>query len=109
VTHLVTAGAPIGLAAVPGSVSVLSLQNRGDVVPELDGADNPRRVNWITAGTARGDNSVPARHSVRSYLAGARDVDASADPALAHWRRTAAGFLSADRVSTQVFQIRRAD
>lgn len=108
VTQLVTAGAPIGLAAVPSSVSVLSLQNQGDVVPELDGVDNPRRANWITARTAHGGDTVPARHSMRAYLAGARDVDASAHPALAHWRRAAADFLSADRVSTQVFQIRRA-
>ena len=108
VTHLVTAGAPIGLAAVPRSVSVLSLQNRGDLVPELDGADNPRRANWITVGTAHGDSSVLARHSIHSYLAGAADLDASADPALAHWRRTAVGYLSAERVSTQVFQIRRS-
>ncbi|HEX8096238.1 hypothetical protein [Jatrophihabitans sp.] len=110
VTHLVTAGAPIGLAAVPGSVSVLSLQNQGDIVPELDGADNPRRANWVTVRTARGgEDSGLSRHSVRSYLAGAHDVDACADPSLAHWRRTAAGFLDADRISTQVFQIRRAD
>jgi len=109
VTHLVTAGAPIGLAAVPASVSVLSVQNSGDVVPELDGADNPRRANWITVRTAHGDNTVLAKHSMRAYLAGAQDLDASTDPALAHWRRTAAGFLVADQVSTQVFQIRRAD
>jgi hypothetical protein len=108
VTHLVTAGSPIGLAAVPGSVSVLSLENQGDVVPELDGADNPRRADWITARTAHGDGSVLARHSMRSYLAGALDVDASADPALVYWHRSAATFLDADRVSTQVFQIRRA-
>ena len=108
VTHLVTAGAPIALAAVPASVSVLSLQNSGDVVPELDGADNPRRANWITVRTAHGGDTVLAKHSMRAYLAGAEDVDASADPALAHWRRAAAGFLGADRVSTQVFQIRRA-
>jgi hypothetical protein len=108
VTHLVTAGAPIGLAAVPGSVAVLSLQNRGDVVPELDGTANPRRANWITARTAHGGDSVQARHSMGSYLAGAYDLDASADPALAGWRRSAASFLDAERVSTQVFQIRRA-
>ncbi|MEO7260320.1 MAG: hypothetical protein ABI047_03535 [Jatrophihabitantaceae bacterium] len=108
VTHLVTAGAPVGLAPVPGSVSVLSLQNRGDVVPELDGADNPRRANWITARTSHGEDSVHGKHSLQSYLAGAVDVDGCADPALAHWRRGAAGFLSAEQVSTQVFQIRRA-
>jgi hypothetical protein len=50
---------------------------------------------------------VHGRHSVQAYLAGAHDVDASAHPALADWRRGAAGFFDADRVSTQVFQIRR--
>ena len=109
VTHLVTAGSPVGLAPVPRSVSVLSLQNRGDVVPELDGVANPRRAGWITVHTAHGDSSVHGRHSLGSYLAGAVDLDGSADPALAHWRRGAAGFLGAERVSTQVFQIRRAD
>jgi pimeloyl-ACP methyl ester carboxylesterase len=107
VTHLVTAGSPLGLAPVPGSVSVLSLQNTGDLVPELDGADNPRRGNWITVRTARGDSSVLGKHSVQAYLAGAGDLDASTDGSLVQWRRSAAGFLTADRVSTQVFEIRR--
>lgn len=109
VTHLVTAGSPVGLAPVPRSVSVLSLQNRGDVVPELDSVDNPRRAGWITVQTAHGDSSVLGKHSLQSYLAGAVDLDGCPDPALAHWRRGAAGFLGADRVTTQVFQIRRAD
>jgi hypothetical protein len=103
----VTAGSPIGLAPVPGSVTVLSLQNAGDLVPELDGADNPRRGNWITVRTARGDSSVLGKHSVQAYLAGAGDLDSSTDGSLAQWRRSAAGFLTADQVSTQVFEIRR--
>lgn len=107
VTHLVTAGSPIGLAPVPASVTVLSLQNAGDLVPELDGADNPRRGNWITVRTSRGDSSVLGRHSVQAYLAGAGDLDSSTDGSLAQWRRSAAGFLTADQVSTQVFEIRR--
>ncbi len=107
VTHLVTAGSPIGLAPVPDSVSVLSLQNAGDLVPELDGADNPRRGNWITVRTAQGDSSVLGKHSVLTYLAGAGDLDASADESLAQWRRSAAGFLTAERVNTRVFEIRR--
>jgi hypothetical protein len=93
---------------VPGSVSVLSLQNRGDVVPELDGAQNPRRGNWITVQTAHGDSSVLGKHSLQSYLAGAIDVDGSAEKSLEHWRRGASGFLNAEQVSTQVFEIRRA-
>jgi pimeloyl-ACP methyl ester carboxylesterase len=108
VTHLLTAGSPLGLAKVPGSVSVLSLQNHGDLVPELDGAENPRRANWITVQAERGGSSVLGRHSLQSYLAAAGDLDSSADPSLLHWRATAAGFLTAEKVSTQVFQVRRA-
>ncbi len=109
VTHLVTAGSPVGLAAVPDSVSVLSMQNRGDVVPELDGADNPRRANWVTVQTDHGDGSVLAKHSLQSYLAGAVDLDRSADPALLRWRAGARRYFTAEAVGTQVFQIRRAD
>ncbi|HEX4727184.1 MAG TPA: hypothetical protein VH298_05270, partial [Jatrophihabitans sp.] len=48
ITHLVTAGAPIASARIPDSVSVLALENAGDPVPQLDGADNPDRPNWLT-------------------------------------------------------------
>ena len=108
VTHLLTAGAPIGLADIPRSVSVLSLQNRGDVVPELDGARNPQRANWITVQAERGGHTVLSEHSLQSYLAAAGDLDRSADPSLRYWRATAAGFLTADRIDTQVFRVGRA-
>lgn len=107
VTHLVTAGSPIGLAAVPASVSVLSLENRGDVVPELDARDNPARASWITARTDHGAGSVLAKHSLDSYLAGARDIDVDPDPSLMDWRAGAQPFLGAEHVSTAVFQVRR--
>src|SRR6185503_10482014 len=48
VTHLVTAGTPLGSARLPDSVSVLALENAGDPVPQLDGTDNPARPNWLT-------------------------------------------------------------
>jgi hypothetical protein len=108
VTHLVTAGAPIGLARLPDSVSVLALENLGDPVPQLDGADNPDRPNWLTAGLPAGIDSAPSRHSIESYLAAAPELDRCRDPVLDRWRAGAAGFLDADTVRTQVFQVRRA-
>jgi pimeloyl-ACP methyl ester carboxylesterase len=108
VTHLLTAGAPIGLAELPDSVSVLSLENRGDPVPQLDGADNPDRPNWLTAGLPADTDPTPSRHSIESYLAGAPELDRCRDPVLDRWRAGAAGFLGADTVRTQVFQVRRA-
>jgi len=107
VSQVVTAGSPVGLAAVPRSVSVLSLENRGDVVPELDGADNPRTPSWLTAQVSRGGAGVGGRHAVTAYQAAARDLDADRDPALARWRAGARGFLRARTVHTLVFQVRR--
>ncbi|HJQ01273.1 MAG TPA: hypothetical protein VJ851_06725 [Jatrophihabitans sp.] len=109
VTHLLTAGAPIGLARLPDSVSVLSLENVGDPVPQLDGADNPDRPNWLTAGLPAGADSMLSRHSIDSYLADAPELDRCRDPALDRWRAGAAGFLEAKTVRTQVFQVRRGD
>ena len=43
VTHVVTAGSPVGRTAgeLPGSVRLLALENTRDVVPHLDGTANP--------------------------------------------------------------------
>jgi hypothetical protein len=107
VTHLVTAGSPIGFAPVPASVSVLSLENRRDVVPQLDGADNPRRSGWLTARTGRGQPSVLGAHSTGAYVQAAADFDADRDPRVARWRAGAAGFLEQTSVRTQVFTVTR--
>ncbi len=108
VTHLVTAGSPIGAMPIPTSVSVLSLENRHDVVPQLDGRDNPDRRDWLTATFDEGtDDTVVGRHSLPSYLAGAADLDASDDRSLRSWRAGAGTFLNGDSVQTRIFQIRR--
>lgn len=107
VTQLVTAGSPIGLAGVPASVSVLSLENRGDVVPQLDGADNPDRSNWLTARVDEGGDGVLARHSVNSYVQGAADFDRDRDHAVKDWQSGADDFLDATGVHTTVFQVGR--
>ncbi|MEO6702282.1 MAG: hypothetical protein ABI140_06080, partial [Jatrophihabitantaceae bacterium] len=108
VTHLVTAGSPIGLASVPDSVSVLALENDGDLVPQLDGANNPDRGNWLTARVSRGGSTIAAKHAMATYRQGAIDLDRCQDPALRQWQAGAARFLSAHQVHTQVFQVRRA-
>jgi len=107
VTHVLTAGSPVGLARLPDSVSVLSLENCGDLVPQLDGSDNPAARNWVTARVSRGGTGITGRHSISSYQAAAGDLDRSANPALTSWRTGAAGYLHADRVRTEVFQVSR--
>ncbi|HEX2902740.1 MAG TPA: hypothetical protein VHO01_04720 [Jatrophihabitans sp.] len=107
VSQVVTAGSPIGLAPIPPGTQVLSLENRGDVVPELDGAGNPRRLRWLTAHVNEGAAGVLGRHSIHSYRAGAADFDADQAEAARHWRQQAAGFFDASAVQTTVFQIGR--
>jgi hypothetical protein len=107
VTHVVTAGAPVGLSPIPASVSVLSLENAGDVVPELDGRTNPDRENWITAGVDRGASGITERHSLGAYREAAGDLDRSPDPSLRAWSAGASAFLNGTAVTSQVFSIRR--
>jgi hypothetical protein len=108
VTHVVTAGSPIGLVDVPSPVQMLCLENKGDAVPELDGIANPARPNQTTVSIDRGGTGFGARHSLSgAYLPGARDVDASDDPSVRAWLASAADFLRADTVTTTVFQIDR--
>jgi pimeloyl-ACP methyl ester carboxylesterase len=110
VRHVVTAGAPLGLIAgnVPASVEVLALENDGDVVPHLDGAENPDRLNVTTVTAHRGYGNVIANHSLdEAYLAAARDLDASDDPSVRDYLRGLVGFLTASTVRTHTYQITR--
>jgi pimeloyl-ACP methyl ester carboxylesterase len=110
VRHIVTAGAPLGLIAgnVPANVNVLALENDGDVVPHLDGAENPDRLNVTTVTAHRGYGNVIANHSLdEAYLAAARDIDASDDPSVRDYLRGLAGFLTASTVRTHTYQITR--
>jgi hypothetical protein len=110
VTHVVTAGAPIGLTAgeLPPGVQVLALENHNDVVPHLDGRTNPDRPNITTVTVHRGDGSIIADHSIaKSYVPGAADVDASSDPSVRSYLSGASGFFRGTAVQTHTFTITR--
>lgn len=88
VTHVVTAGSPVATSGIPDDVTVVSLENTGDVVPLLDGENNPGTANHITVtadlhsgsfGAAPGQN-----HSMSTYETMANAVDDSDDPSLTH-------------------------
>lgn len=109
----VTAGSPT--AQVPGYPSgthVLSLEQRGDVVPELDGAPNRDTVEQTTVSfDADPERGVLEHHGYPAYEHGAALVDASGDPSVAEAVAAfgADGFLGtapAD-VTSQVFAITR--
>ena len=111
VTHVITAGAPIGLTvgAVPSPVQVLAMENRKDVVPHLDGRANPDEPNVTTAVTEHGDGTIVGDHGIESaYLAVAADVQASDNPSIRDFLASAAGFFRARTVDTHTYQIRRS-
>jgi hypothetical protein len=110
VTHVVTAGAPIGLTvgALPRSVEVLALENARDVVPHLDGVANPDRPNVTTASSRRGDGTIDGDHDIeRAYLPLAADVQASTNGSIRRFLTGAAGYFAATKVETHTFQIER--
>jgi hypothetical protein len=86
VTHVVTAGSPVATSGIPDDVTVLSLENTGDVVPLLDGEPNPGGAHHTTVqadvhsgslGAADGQN-----HSLSTYESIASAADASYDPSI---------------------------
>jgi hypothetical protein len=111
VTHVVTAGAPIaGVHGFPPGSHVLSLENRGDVVPLLDGRDNADSVAQVTVRFDDHETSMAGNHDLGHYVRGAATLDASADPSVReqvsslHFH----GFLGEDgTASSQVLQITR--
>jgi hypothetical protein len=114
ISDVVTVGSPTAqVSGYPDGVHVLSLEQRGDVVPLSDGADN---ADTVAQTTVTFDSGIPAgtietRHDYAQYVAGASAVDASTNAsvadAVAGLRDR--GFLSgADQTVSQVFQITRS-
>ncbi|HKC28472.1 MAG TPA: hypothetical protein VKB75_10720, partial [Jatrophihabitans sp.] len=110
ITHVVTAGAPIGMTvgSVPRATKVLALENTRDVVPHLDGVANPDRANVTTASAARGNSTVGGDHHLNpAYFAIARDVEASGNPSVRDFLSSADGYFRASRIETHAYQIQR--
>lgn len=109
ITSIVTGGSPIGRFDIPDGVSVLSLEHDQDVVPMLDGVENPDRPNWVTVnrelsdaeGTDEGVRGAGAAHSVPNYTKTGTEVDASSSATLEQWREDNAQFMGEDAEITR--------
>ena len=110
IRSVVTGGSPIGHFDLPEDVSVLSLEHDQDVIPKLDGVDNPDRPNWITVtrtltaagGTVDGASgpSLGGAHATTNYAETGAEIDASAAATIQKWREENAAFFSATGTAT---------
>ena len=98
VTHVLTTGAPTGRVVLPSQVQLLSLENRGDPVPRLDGARNPATPSWTTVGFDAGAAAAARPHSLEAaYLPLARHLeDEPSAGSVRAWVAGADDFLAAD-------------
>jgi hypothetical protein len=110
VTHVITAGAPVGLTAgsLPRQVQLLALEGRRDVVPHLDGTANPDLPNVTTAVGSRGDGSILGDHAMgTTYVPLGADAAASDSASIQHFLAGAQGYFQAASVETHTYQIER--
>ncbi|MCW2843393.1 MAG: hypothetical protein JWN22_1309, partial [Nocardioides sp.] len=112
VTNVVTAGSPTAqVDGFPPGTHVISLENQGDVVPLLDGEENPDSPQQVTVHFNDQGSSVGDSHGLDHYANGAAAVDASGDPSIQEQLANlqANGYLGTggQQVTSQVFQITR--
>ncbi len=110
VTHVVTAGSPVGSVArqLPDSVQLLALENSADIVPECDGAANPDRPNITTVVGREQQYSVSGNHDlVESYEPIAAAADESHNASVDAFTRSAARFLDGSSLQTHAYWVTR--
>lgn len=110
ITHVVTAGSPVGVLAgnLPSNVQLLSLENTADIVPGLDGAPNPDRPDVVTVRETQQHGSISANHSLdQSYEPEAVDAQMAGNGSVDAFMAGAHGFLSGTAMTTHAYQITR--
>jgi pimeloyl-ACP methyl ester carboxylesterase len=103
VTALVTAGSPVGRVKLPATVNALHLEGTRDIVPGLDGAENPDTPTRVTVhhdarrseapeleGAGR---TISSAHDLNTYAQTARLVDDGLDPSTDAWLADVSDFL----------------
>lgn len=106
VTHVVTAGSPIGRIPVPDNVQVLSLENRNDIVPHLDASDNPDTASRTTVTFDRQTGTVRGNHQIAgNYTEVAKQLDSSSDPSVEAFKKSMGNFTGGSQVETYRYKV----
>ena len=110
ITHVVTAGSPVGLLAkkLPANVQLLSLENDADIVPRLDGAANPDRRNVTTVRINDDHGGIGDNHDLdESYLPEATAAQTAGNGSVEAFVASARGFLGGRSMATHAYRITR--
>jgi alpha-beta hydrolase superfamily lysophospholipase len=103
VTHVLTAGAPIGRVDIPPGVQVLALENSHDIVPHLDARANADQPNVTTVTFDRQNGSISADHDLgEAYAPAAVALDQGDNASVRAYLDSAAAFLSPPDAGTTV-------
>ena len=96
ITSVVTGGSPVGRFAMPDSVSVMSLEHEQDIIPRLDGLDNPDSPGWVSVRRELdgSDPTLAGAHSTLEYRDTGTLVDGSDSASVAAWRERNAAFFA---------------
>ena len=111
---VVTAASPVGAHDVPADVQVLSIANH-DVVPQLDGVNNPDKANHTTVtafapdlpGGPKGERAAGAFHGLDEYGVIADQIDRSQHPSIEAWRDAASPFLAGGPGEETIVEVTR--
>jgi pimeloyl-ACP methyl ester carboxylesterase len=128
VTALMTVGAPISDFPIDSGIDVLSIEHEQDLVPDLDGGENPAVDNWSTVTVdydpeelrktpelanktdAELDEmfaSAGAAHSSTAYAASIGLLLRAGTPALTRFTAENSGFFTGDLKKTRDYQGKR--
>ncbi|MGW4207105.1 lipase family protein [Lentzea sp. NPDC004789] len=108
VTHVLTAGSPVGRIDVPDNVQMLSLENRNDIVPHLDASDNPDLPNRTTVTFDNQGNSVGKNHQIpENYTSAARELDKGANPSVQRYKDGLGAFTGGSSSEMHTYRIDR--
>ncbi|QCP04618.1 hypothetical protein [Brevibacterium sp. CS2] len=122
VTALLTVASPVSDFDIPDGISTLSIEHEQDLVPDLDGGENPDRPHWTTitvdldTDALRDDELSAGRtedqidevlanpgfaHGGDVYAATIDRLHREGEPGLLAWQDSRAGFFSGEVESVQ--------
>ncbi|MQA60246.1 MAG: alpha/beta hydrolase [Actinophytocola sp.] len=108
VTHVVTAGSPVGRLDIPDSVEMLSLENSGDIVPHLDAGDNPDGPNRTTVAFDNQTGTIGGNHAIGgNYVDAAGQLDSSSDPSVRRYLDGTGPFTGGTESTTYTYDVTR--